>query len=263
MYHHLNALPVPNASFSDTLIDRLLQANHVAVLTGAGASAESGIPTFRDPDGLWEQFEPQELANIDAFLDNPELVQGWYAHRRQLANETRPNAAHKALAALENQIDGFTLITQNVDNLHQRAGSKQVVELHGNITRTYCIDCERPATDDEMAALADGEPARCLECGGYIRPDVVWFGEMLPPDALDHAHAAAARADVFLSVGTSAVVQPAAGLPLTAKQQGAYLVEVNIEPTPLTDRADEVLRGPAGSVLPPLVDALAARQSAA
>lgn len=252
-----------DASFSDTLIDQLVDAAHVAVLTGAGISAESGIPTFRDPEGLWEKFDPQELANVNAFLENPELVQGWYVHRRNLAQETTPNAAHEALTQLEQHIDTFTLITQNVDNLHQRAGSENVVELHGNITRNYCIDCERSASDDEMASIAEGEPARCPECGGYIRPDVVWFGEMLPQEALRQANDAATQADVFLSVGTSAVVQPAAGLPLTAKQHGAYLVEVNIEETAITDYADTVLRGKAGDVLPSLVSAVTARQSPA
>lgn len=252
-----------DASFSDTLVDRLVHADHVAVLTGAGTSAESGIPTFRDPDGLWQQFDPQELANIHAFLDNPELVQGWYAHRRQLALESAPNPAHEALAELERLATRFTLITQNVDNLHQRAGSEKVVELHGNVTRNYCIDCERPASDDEMEALATGEPARCPACDGYIRPDVVWFGEMLPAAALDHAHEAAADADVFLSVGTSAVVHPAAGLPLAAKQHGAYIVEVNIQPTAITDDADAVLRGPAGTVLPSLIEAIKTRRSRA
>lgn len=251
------------AAFSDTLVDRLVQAQYVTVLTGAGASAESGIPTFRDPDGLWERFEPQELANVRAFLENPELVQGWYAHRQQIASDAAPNSAHEALAVLEQHVDAFALVTQNVDNLHQRAGSQQVIELHGNITRTYCIDCERPATGDELEALAEGEPAQCPECGGYIRPDVVWFGEMLPQQALQQAQKAATQADVFLSVGTSAIVQPAAGLPLTAKQHGAYLVEVNVDETAITDYADEVLRGKAGVVLPPLVKAVAAHRSPA
>lgn len=252
-----------DASFSDILVDQVIKADHVAVLTGAGTSAESGIPTFRDPEGLWKKFDPQELANVNAFLENPELVQGWYAHRRKLAQDTEPNAAHEALAELERHTDRFTLITQNVDNLHQRAGSENVVELHGNITRNYCIDCERPASDEEITAIKEGEPAQCPTCGGYIRPAVVWFGEMLPQDALQRANEAATRADVFLSVGTSAVVQPAAGLPLTAKQHGAYLVEVNIKETAITDHADEVLRGKAGNVLPPLVSAVATRQSPA
>lgn len=252
-----------DTSFSDTLAERLANAHHVAVLTGAGTSAESGIPTFREAEGLWEQFDPEELANVDAFLENPELVQSWYAYRRQLAQDTRPNPAHEALVRLERLSPLFLLITQNVDNLHQRAGSENVVELHGNITRNYCIDCERPAADGEMTAIAEGKPAQCPACGGYIRPDVVWFGEALPGEALDRAQEAALHADVFLSVGTSGIVHPAAGLPLTAKQHGAYVAEVNIESTPITELADDVLRGKAGDILPPLVDAVTDRLSPA
>ncbi len=250
---------VPEPPFSDTLPDLLAQADRIAVLTGAGISAESGIPTFRDPGGIWEEFDPQELANVQAFLDNPDLVQRWYAHRRQLALDTEPNDGHRALAALERRVSHFTLITQNVDNLHQRAGSERVVELHGNITRNYCMDCEREAADEELASLAEGEPARCPECGGLIRPDVVWFGEMLPPDALHTAQDAAQQADVFLSVGTSAIVHPAAGLPLLAKDHGAYVAEVNIKPSAITDRVDELVRGKAGEVLPILAEAVETR----
>ena len=247
--------------FSPDFIDRLARAERIAVLTGAGISAESGIPTFRDPDGLWEAFEPQELANVEAFLENPELVQGWYAHRRHIAEDATPNAGHRALAALEETAPSFTLITQNVDNLHQHAGSQNVVELHGNITRNYCIDCEREATPGELESLAEGEPAQCPTCGGYIRPDVVWFGEMLPQDALRAAQAATENADVFLSIGTSAVVHPAASLPPMAQRSGAFLAEVNLEPTPLTSRADASVLGKAGELLPSLVDAVNKRRS--
>ena len=246
--------------FSDTLVDRLVRAEHVTVLTGAGISAESGIPTFRDPGGLWEKFDPRELANVEAFLDNPELVQGWYRHRRQVVEDAEPNAGHRALADLEAHGSDVAVVTQNVDDLHHRAGSSTVIELHGNITHNYCMDCERAAAPDTVdAAIQEGTPARCPECGGLIRPDVVWFGEMLPPDAMERADAATHRADVFLSVGTSAVVYPAARLPVAAQEQDAYVAEINPDTTGVTNDVDESIRGPAGEVLPDLVDAVAER----
>ena len=246
--------------FTDTLVDRLARAEHVTVLTGAGISAESGIPTFRDPGGLWEKFDPQELANVEAFLDNPELVQGWYRHRRQVVEDAEPNAGHRALADLEAHGSDVAVVTQNVDDLHHRAGSSTVIELHGNITHNYCMDCERAAAPDTVdAAIQEGDPARCPECGGLIRPNVVWFGEMLPPDAMERADAATHRADVFLSVGTSAVVYPAARLPVAAQEQDAYVAEINPDTTGITDDVDESIRGPAGEVLPDLVDAVAER----
>ena len=249
--------------FSDTLVDRLARAEHIVVLTGAGISAESGIPTFRDPGGLWEEFEPQELANVEAFLDNPELVQGWYRHRRQVVEDAEPNAGHRALADLEAHVPSVSVVTQNVDDLHNRAGSSVVIELHGNITHNYCMDCERDAAPETVdATIQEGEPARCPECDGLIRPDVVWFGEMLPPDAMERADAVTAEADVFLSVGTSAVVYPAARFPVVAKKQGAYVAEVNPDTTGVTDDVDEAIRGPAGEVLPALVDAVATRREA-
>lgn len=248
--------------FSDALVDRLAEADHVAVLTGAGISAESGVPTFRDEDGLWEKFDPQELANVEAFLDNPELVQGWYRHRCELVEEAEPNAGHRALVDLEAHVSKLAVVTQNVDDLHNRAGSSTVVELHGNITHNYCMDCECPADAETVdAAIQEGEPARCRDCSGLIRPDVVWFGEMLPPDAVERADAATSRADVFLSVGTSAVVYPAAQFPLEARANGAYVAEVNPNATGITDEVHESIRGPAGEVLPALCEAVAARQN--
>jgi NAD-dependent deacetylase len=237
--------------FSKTLISRLASAERVAVLTGAGISAESGIPTFRDPGGLWQQFKPEELANVHAFLNNPALVQGWYAYRRSIALEKKPNPGHEALAALEALVPSFTLITQNVDDLHRRAGSRNIVELHGNLMRSYCIDCQKPSLN-EMPASASDEPVRCDACGGLIRPDIVWFGEYLPEGAMEAAHRAAQEADVFLSIGTSAVVYPAAGIPITAKEHGAYVVEVNVESSAIADYMDEVVLGRAGEVLPRL-----------
>ena len=244
---------------NDALVDRLARANQVTVLTGAGISAESGIPTFRDPDGIWETFDPQELANVEAFLDNPELVQGWYRHRRQLVEDAAPNAAHEALVDLEPHTS-VAIVTQNVDNLHHRAGSETVIELHGNITHNYCMDCERTAAPETVdTAIQNGEPAQCPDCGGLIRPDVVWFGERLPPDALERAHAAIERADVLLSVGTSAIVQPAASLPLHAQEHGAFVAEINPDRTPLSDRVDLFLPEKAGTALPALVEAVAER----
>jgi NAD-dependent deacetylase len=248
--------------FSDTLVDRLAAADHVSVLTGAGISAESGVPTFRDEDGLWEKFDPQELANVEAFLDNPELVQGWYRHRRQVVEEAEPNAAHRALADLEALVPDVTVITQNVDDLHNRAGSTTVIELHGNITNNYCMDCEQPAETTAVdTAAQEGEPARCKACDGLIRPDVVWFGERLPADAVGRADAATRRAEVFLSVGTSAVVYPAAQFPVEAGMNGAYVAEVNPDTTGITEEVDESLRGPAGDVLPALCEAVGARRN--
>ena len=242
-------------STSSVLVSHLTAASCVAVLTGAGVSAESGIPTFRDPGGLWDRFKPEELANVRAFLRNPELVQQWYEHRRNVAREKVPNAGHVALAELERLVDDFILITQNVDDLHRRAGSSEIVELHGNIMRSFCIDCEHPADDEvRMHAQADGGRLECRGCGGLIRPDVVWFGEMLPEVALEAAYAAAERADVFLSIGTSAVVYPAAGLPLHAKESGAYVAEINIGRSAIADSMDEVVLGKAGDVLPGLVE---------
>jgi len=245
----------PVALFSDTLVQRLAQARRVAVLTGAGISAESGVPTFRDPDGLWKQFKPEELANVDAFLANPELVQGWYRHRREVVEHVSPNAGHRALAELEQMITArngeFLIATQNVDGLHQRAGSKHVVELHGSIVTSRCVDCHKPAP-----GLTDDALARCPACNGLVRPDVVWFGEMLPEAAIEQASLAAQRADVYLSIGTSSVVYPAAGLPQIAKQNGAYVAEINPTPSEIAWRLDEQVAGAAGVVLPALLDAV-------
>ena len=255
------------AAFSSTLVQRLAAARRVAVLTGAGVSAESGVPTFRDPDGLWQRFRPEELANVRAFLANPVLVQGWYAHRRAVVEDVEPNAGHLALAELERLIVArggqFLLATQNVDGLHARAGSRRLVELHGSLLRSYCIDCERPASGAEASGegAADGEPARCAACGGLVRPDVVWFGEMLPGEAVERAERAAVGADVFLSVGTSGLVFPAAGLPLAAKAAGAYVAEVNPEPSAHAREFDEAVAGRSGEVLPALVRAV--REAAA
>ena len=242
------------AKFSRKLIERLYKAYNVVVLTGAGISAASGVPTFRGKDGLWNKFNPEELANVDAFLKNPELVWEWYQWRRNLIKNVKPNLGHYALVDLEGFYNEFTLITQNVDNLHQLAGSRNVIELHGNIMRNKCHSCGR--LYEEEVEIKNGELPTCPHCGGLIRPDVVWFGEMLPADAIQSAQQAAAAAEVFFSIGTSAQVEPAASLPYLAKGNGAYLVEINPEPTPLTDVADEAFLMPAEEVLPLLVIAL-------
>ena len=223
----------------------------LCVLTGAGISAESGVATFRGADGLWAKLKPEELANFDAFMRNPELVWEWYQYRRKIVQEVRPNAGHLALVAMQGLVPEFTLVTQNVDNLHQRAGSTGVRELHGNIERSYCISCGR--FDNDVQPGEAKQAPRCRMCGGLMRPDVVWFGEMLPEEEFTAAEEAARRCELFLSVGTSAVVYPAAGLPLAAASAGAYVVEVNTERTDISSRLDETLLGPAGTILPELV----------
>lgn len=244
---------------SDILIQRLSNARFVTVFTGAGISAESGIPTFRDPGGIWSKFKPEELANLDAFLANPPLVQSWYRERRRVVSDAEPNAGHIALAELEQRLEErghrFAIVTQNVDNLHRRAGSKNVIELHGNLARNYCYECKREASEEEMRTEADDDPIVCVSCGGLIRPDVVWFGETLPYEAIEAAVDAARRASVCLSIGTSAVVYPAAQIPLLAAENGAYVAEINIEPSAIAHEIDEVIQGKSGEVLPVLVAA--------
>jgi NAD-dependent deacetylase len=228
-------------------------ATAVAVLTGAGISAESGIPTFRDAlTGLWAQFRPEELATPEAFEANPKLVWDWYAWRREAVAKALPNAGHRALAAIEHQcrdhqVD-FTLVTQNVDGLHRAAGSQRVVELHGNIRRVKCFD-----RGHAVESWDGGEQVpTCPQCGSLLRPDVVWFGEALPAEALAAAFAATRACDLFLCVGTSTVVEPAASLPFLALESGARVVEINPAPTPLTPHATVSLRGTAAQLLPAL-----------
>lgn len=241
-------------TISATLISRLSNAQSVCVLTGAGVSAESGVPTFRGAEGLWSKFKPEELANFNAFIRNPALVWEWYSYRKKVIKEVQPNPAHYALVELEQRIPNFTLVTQNVDGLHRRAGSKRILELHGNIERSYCIDCR--ASADDILLDESQEPPRCKHCGGLLRPDVVWFGEMLPAGVFEQALGAARRCDVFLCLGTSAVVYPAASLPFEALEQGAYVVEINQEYTDLSSRVQEAILGKAGIILPQLIQAL-------
>lgn len=234
----------------DEVVAHMCSAKRVAVLTGAGVSAESGVPTFRQAQtGMWARFDPTELATPQAFLRNPRLVWDWYAYRRQMVEAAQPNPAHYTLVDLEQYYPDFTLITQNIDGLHWRAGSRDLLELHGNIERTRCFECGTYAKGwDEEGEI----PPRCGHCGGLLRPDVVWFGEGLPERELRLAYEAAEQAQLFLSVGTSAVVQPAASLPIIAKRAGAYVIEINPEETALSIVADCWLPGKAGEVLPEL-----------
>jgi len=239
--------------FPAGLLAALRAARHVAILTGAGISAESGIPTFRDAQsGLWARFRPEELATPEAFRRNPKLVWDWYAWRRSLVMQAHPNAGHAALARLQTLVPRLTLVTQNIDSMHQRAGSRDVIELHGNITRVKCFDEGVVVTD---WVEGDATPPRCPRCGGWLRPDVVWFGEMLPADALARAEAAAGDCDVFFSIGTSAAVFPAAQLPHCAIDAGATVVEVNKDATPLSRLAAYSFRAGAGEALSALLAA--------
>jgi NAD-dependent deacetylase len=232
------------------LLDALVRGRRIAVLTGAGISAESGVPTFRDAQtGLWARYDPQDLATPEAFRRDPKLVWDWYAWRRQLVAAAKPNPGHFGLVRLQELFPDLILITQNIDGLHALAGSRGLIELHGNIWRIKCsAGCGVIASFDRDAA-----PPRCPKCTAWLRPDVVWFGEPLPAAALERAQAAAAECDVFFSIGTSALVFPAADLPRLARASGALLVEINPDETPLTPLADFALRGPAGVVLPALL----------
>ncbi|MCX8156914.1 MAG: NAD-dependent deacylase [Verrucomicrobiae bacterium] len=241
--------------FPQQLLQAIRQARHIVAFTGAGVSAESGVPTFRDAQtGFWAQFKPEELATPEAFAANPERVWQWYALRRQRLRQVQPNPGHFALARMEQLAPRFTLITQNVDRLHQRAGSRNVLELHGCILRVRC-----PRDHFTLEDYHDGHdpaPPRCPHCHAPLRPDVVWFGEMLPPDVLRDAEAAAENCDVFLSIGTSMQVYPAAQLPFTALDHGALVVEINPNPTALTEQATHAFHGPSGVLLPQLLHAV-------
>jgi NAD-dependent deacetylase len=240
-----------SGDFDPRLVQKLRGAHRVVALTGAGVSAESGVPTFRDAQsGLWARFRPEELATAHAFRRDPKLVWDWYEWRRGLVANAAPNPAHRALARLEGLVRDFTLVTQNVDGLHARAGSRRVIELHGNIHRAKCF-AEDVVVEDGVAS-PEGPP-RCPACGAPLRPDVVWVGEMLPPQALAAAETAARACDLLFSIGTSAAVFPAAQLPVTALRSGAMVVEINKDPTPLSGGATFSLRGQAGEILPRLL----------
>lgn len=244
---------MPDIHFPPPVLDALRAAQRLVVLTGAGVSAESGVPTFRDAQtGHWANFKPEDLATPEAFRRNPRLVWEWYALRRSRVGEVQPNPGHFAIAELERRVPEFLLATQNVDGLHQRAGSRNVVELHGNIARTKCFE---EGTMVESWAETAEVPPRCPRCGGWLRPDVVWFGEMLPEEEFARALEASRRCEVLFSVGTSALVHPAASLPLEALDAGAWVVEINPQSTLLTPRVDFFLEGASGEVLPALLNA--------
>jgi NAD-dependent deacetylase len=232
---------------------RLRSSRSVAVLTGSGVSAESGVPTFREAQtGLWARYNPAELATPEAFVRDPRLVWEWYTWRRELVEKAVPNPGHEALAEMERRIPSFALITQNVDGLHRCAGGRSVIELHGNIRRSKC------SREDAVVEPREGDtdvPPSCPGCGASLRPDVIWFGEALPMDALAEAFDAARNCDLFFSVGTSGLVQPAASLPFEALHSGVTIIEINPDETPLTRHADYALRGRAGEVLPVLLRA--------
>jgi NAD-dependent deacetylase len=234
----------------------LAGVERLVVSSGAGMSKESGIPTFRDAmEGLWANFDPQALATEAGFRANPRRVWSWYAWRRERVGDARPNPGHVALAEMEALVPRLTVVTQNVDGLHTEAGSTDVVELHGNIRRVKCLDHGHPYAGPLPPYTKDEEqdPPPCPLCGSPLRPDVVWFGEMLPADAVERAWALAERCEAMLLIGTSGTVWPAAELPLVARRRGALIVEVNPTPSELTHAADVFLAGPAGEVLPQLL----------
>ncbi len=236
---------------------RLGAVRRVAVFSGAGLSRESGLDTFRGPGGLWERMRPEELATPEAFAADPGTVWRWYAWRFAQVAAAEPNAAHRAVSRLSERFASMRVMTQNVDGLHQKAGSREVLELHGSIVAARCERCGRREPMAESVERSATAPPRCLVCGaGRLRPDVVWFGEHLPEGVFEAAVEAAAIADLLIVVGTSATVYPAAGLIEVAHRAGAVVVEVNVEATPLSRLADLVLAAPAGEILPPFVEFL-------
>ena len=244
---------------NEALLERLARARSVMVLTGAGMSAESGIPTFRDAQsGIWSKYRPEELATPAAFAADPARVWQWYEERRKRVREAQPHAGHRALVELEGLVGEVNVVTQNVDGLHQLAGSGKVWELHGNILRSKCHLSQRPIGHEWVADSPQSPPRSPFVEGGLARPDVVWFGEALPTAAVEAAVAAATRCDFCISIGTTSLVQPAASLPLYALDHGAPLVEINPEATPLSPHANQSIRGKASEALVTLVSQLKA-----
>lgn len=227
-------------------VEILKSAKKVTVLTGAGVSAESNVPTFRGKEGLWKKYRAEELATPEAFKRNPELVWEWYGYRQKLVLGCDPNPAHEVIARMEKYFDDFMLITQNVDGLHERARSKKILELHGNLFKARCT-VGRMIID---FTLGDDPLPKCESCGALIRPHIVWFGESLDPMIIQLAVEHSEKCDTFLVIGTSALVQPASSLPLMAKRSSAKVIEINPDSTPITRYVDVSIRGKAGEVLP-------------
>jgi NAD-dependent protein deacetylase/lipoamidase len=230
--------------------EKLKEAKSLLFFTGAGISAESGIATFRGKDGLWNKLKPEELASFSAFMKNPDMVWEWYQYRRNIVESTVPNLGHYAIAEFEKYYK-VDVVTQNVDNLHKRAGSTIIDELHGSIVRNFCMDCKTFYNHQDFEF--DNKVPRCKKCNGLIRPDVVWFGENLRGEAFPNGERKAKECDICFVVGTSAIVYPAAYIPLTAKQYGAYIVEINLEPTELSAQTDYSIYGKSGEILPEIL----------
>lgn len=238
------------------------RSRRLVVFTGAGVSKESGIATFREPEtGLWAQYDPMELATPEAYLRNPTFVWSWYEHRFGITAEAEPNPGHYAIVELESLLPEVVVVTQNIDGLHQRAGSSEVVELHGTMRSFKCVHGRHCGYSWDDFGDQELKPPRCPQCGDPLRPEVVWFGEMLPPDAIDRAQRVCSSCDAMLVVGTSGVVYPAAAMPMIAKESGAKVIDVNPERDALAQRCDLFLKGPGGEVLPRLVAAV--REAAA
>jgi len=238
----------------DELTAVMQKMRNIAVLTGSGISAESGIPTFRGKDGLWKQYRAEQLATPSAFEQDPELVWQWYDWRRGIIGSKKPNAGHEILVRWENRFPSFSLITQNIDGFHQKAGSKEVIELHGNIWKLRCT--QEQTVSDVFDVPLKTIPPLCPTCGSLLRPHVVWFGESLDGNIIQQAFQLSRSCEMMFVIGTSAVVQPAASLPLGAADSGAKVVEINPDPTPLTPYADFSFKGKAGEVLPMIDDKL-------
>ena len=235
--------------------DIITSSKKLLVFTGAGISAESGIPTFRGQDGLWENYRVEDVATPEAFSRNPRLVWKFYSERRRKALSVKPNAAHYAVARLEKLFDDFLVVTQNVDDLHRKAGNKKLLEIHGNLFREKCTACAFIRNSESSYE----EPPLCPDCGAMLRPDVVWFGEPLPEKEINEAFEFAEGADVVIVIGTSAVVFPAAQIPFIVCNHGGKVIEVNLEPTPVTDTANVSIFEKCGIVLPKILDEIEAR----
>jgi NAD-dependent deacetylase len=239
--------------FSHKTIERFRRAKRLVVITGAGISAESGVPTFRGANGLWGRYRAEDLATPQAFLRDPRLVWEWYDWRRQLISEKKPNAGHLAISAMEGLFAKFLLITQNVDGLHRKAGTRKLIEIHGNLWRVRCMDEGKISSNNEVPLRKI--PPRC-GCGALLRPDVVWFGESLSERDVYDSHMALRECDFLLVVGTSAVVQPVASFPTIARNGGSFIVEINVEPTPISEWVDESILGKSGRILPQLLESV-------